>query len=211
VDKLSLLFLKAASEMNTAKNEIVPFLAKEFAVNTNELFFPWKKIKLQSSVGSFMNGTWKYFFHGLECDVQNISDKRFLCIEFGPGGRIDTFTGYGVLLYIMASCSPWPDYLKLKEYLAEKGPPYDYLSGSHSKMCMLVDQLEENNLVQPADQELCDFVEKCSYRDENGSMCVKLPDSLTFEQELDTSVCDRLIISEKGFNAIKALNTNKLA
>jgi hypothetical protein len=89
VDKLSLLFLKAASEMNTAKNEIVPFLAKEFAVNTNELFYLWNKGKIEQS-GSFMNGTWKYFFHGLECDVQNISDKRFLRIDFGPGGRVDT-------------------------------------------------------------------------------------------------------------------------
>ena len=93
MDKLSLLFLKAASEMNAVKNEIVPFLAKEFGVNTNELFYFWleevMKQRQRPSVGNFMSGTWKYFFHGfLECNLTNISDKRVLRIEFGPNGRI---------------------------------------------------------------------------------------------------------------------------
>lgn len=74
--------------------------------------------------------------------LEHLSDGRFLRVDFGPGGCLDTSTGWGVLQFVMASKVPWREFPELRAHLAGKPPPYDELSGSHERMVEIVDKLE---------------------------------------------------------------------
>ena len=199
---LALLFLQAASNVVKTNREILTLLAQKLDVKTKEIFYLWAKRKIEQ-IGEFDGGEWRYFFHGLECDVIN-KDGRFLRIDFGPKGRIDTISGWGVLQYIMTSTSPWPVYTELQNFLADKPKPYDELSGSHTRMICLYDILEENGLVEPSDKDLCELVAQCTVATKEGNI-IELPKFMSVNEQFDAMVCRRHIITEKGFAAIGTL------
>jgi hypothetical protein len=149
---------------------------------------------------------WRYSFHGLaECDLRQIEDGRFIEIEFGPRGRYDTFSGWGTMLFVMASKPPWRNYSRLKHYLADKPPPYNYLSGSHHKMLTLAKPIEMLGLFEVADKELSDLKSKLkkryTYIDNEGRHIFAPPapySDFTSHLWWDLNVCDSWVLSERG-------------
>ncbi len=194
-------FLKAINDMTQLKKELVLNMAEKLGCEINQIFYIWEKRKFEQE-GDFLD--WTYFFHGMECDLINNKDERFLKIEFGPGGRIDTFTGWGAVQYIMASKKPWLEYLVLKKKLGK--PPYDYLSGSPEKMCKLLKKLEKKKYVEVSDKELYKFVQANTFLDEEGYSNLEFPDDFPEDRKTDSMVVHRLVISEKGREALRILH-----
>ena len=157
---LTISFLIAASEMLDKINDVIPTLAHQLGVLVQELFYLWmcRRPELEQK-GIIKNTNWSYFFNGFECDLDHTKNYRHLRVEFVPNGTIDTFSGFAVLEYVMASCSPWPEYKELKKFLASKdnkpGSPSNYLSGYFDKMCVLEDELCKHKFVEVTDPELC--------------------------------------------------------
>jgi hypothetical protein len=83
MESVHLEVLKACEELILKQNEILPHLAKVLEVETNEIFYEWAFRRI-SQTGNILDNKWRYFFHGFECDIENLSDGRFLRIDFGP-------------------------------------------------------------------------------------------------------------------------------
>jgi hypothetical protein len=157
-------------------------------------------------IGTFAGGEWSYYFHGmLHCDFEHIQDKRFVRMDFGPKGRLDTFMGFGVLQFVMTTRPPWREFSELREYLAEKPPPYGRLSGSHTRMFDLFDQLKSAAYVEGADPELAALVEAHTTTIPNGSRLISLPKDLPESVWWDHMVCRRYVISATGYQVLEQL------
>jgi len=195
-------FLKAINDMTQLKLELAPCIAEKLGCGIKQIFYIWNKREIEQE-GNFLD--WTYFFHGLECDLISNKDNRFIKIEFGPGGRVDTFTGWGAVQYIMASREPWPEYPELKKKLAAKKPPYDYFSGSHKKVVKLLKKLEKTKYVEVSDKALCVLVKESTIIDEEGYSFLNLPDDFSEVRITDSMVCHRLVISDKGRDVLKTL------
>src|SRR5437879_2699245 len=100
MDALEIGVLKACQELVHRQQEMLPLLAAALHVPEKEVFYTWALHKCKQH-GDLEGTDWWYFFHGLECDLRNKADGRCLRIDFGPGGRVDTFTAWGVLQFIM--------------------------------------------------------------------------------------------------------------
>jgi hypothetical protein len=202
-------FLLACHEAVIRQQEIAPLLAAELAVRPEQLFYHWAIPPRCQQSGTFANGAWRYFFHGLECDLENLQDGRFLRLDFGPQGRLDTFTGWGVLQFVMAAQPPWREFPALRDFLTEKPPPYHRLSGSHQKMCLLADHLWDSGLVEAADPHLCSLVQTWQHIEPDGKHVTKLPPEytgITTPRFWDTSVCGRWVISASGKQLIAEIS-----
>lgn len=146
-------FLVACQEVILRQQELVPALAETLGVQPGEVFYHWVMPPKCQRSGAIVGTDWRYFFHGLECDLKHLSDGRFLRVDFGPGGRFDTFSGWGVMQFVMVSQAPWREFPELRAHLAEKPPPFHELSGSHERMVAIVDKLEELRLIEPVGLE----------------------------------------------------------
>jgi hypothetical protein len=206
-------FLRACAELVAAQRELLPLLADTLGVAPEEIFYSWMERSFPGVVvppdeewrlqlGQIRDTDWQYFFHGLECDLHNVEDGRHVRVEFGPCGRIDALTSYAVLQYVMTSRAPWSELQQLKEYLAEKPPPYDSDSGSYEKACELWKRLEALGLLAPADPELCALVEAGKSFQQGRGWVVNLPDDLTERQQIDTMVCRRRVLSPTAWELL---------
>lgn len=96
-----------------------------------------------------------------------------------------------------------------------------------AKMEFLIDELEAHKFIEPSDPELCQLVEKCTKKLEphefkervapevwlaweksttiadDGITVVDLPKNITEKENIDSLVCGRWIISEKGKDRIE--------
>ena len=207
-------FLLAWQDLNNYRKELMPILAKTLGTAPQDIFY--QKI-LSSSFqysGALQETKWTYFFHGIaDCDLNHVEDGRFIQIKFGPRGRFDTFSGWGTMLFIMASTYPWPDYPELKQYLAKETPLYTYLSGSHRKMLNLIESIERLGLFEAADKELTrkkiELHEKYSHIDGNGQSIFSPPapyNDFTSTLFWDLQVCDTWVLSEQGKRLLFAEN-----
>ena len=168
---------KIFTEIKT--KQLVPLLSETLLLPSQEIFYHWcfRQIKQR---GVITEGEWWYFFHGMECDLRHISDGRYVRIEFGPGGRIDTFTNWGLLNFIVSSKEPWPDFLELKNYLMTTD------SDSLKKMKAITDELSGIGLIQPVAPEL----------ETKQKLAQSLQDEYLY---FDAIVCKRFVISPKGW------------
>jgi hypothetical protein len=189
--------LVACREVILRQGELMPQLAETVGVRPEELFYTWAFRKCRQH-GRLHTGDWAYFFHGLECDLRNTADGRFLRVDFGPGGRLDTFTAWGVLQFIMASKPPWPEFRELKSGFAETPPPFDEYSGSLAKLGMVFDRIEELGLIEKADEELARFAEEHTHLNPEGIRVLSLPPETPEHVYFDISVCNRRVLSAKG-------------
>jgi hypothetical protein len=202
INRLEFYFLCACQELVFRQQELLYELGKTLHIPPEDIGYNWA-IYRSNQVGMIANSEWRYFFHGLECDLKHRSDARFLRIDFGPQGRLDTFTGWGVLQFIMTSKAPWQEFPELRAYLADKPPPFNELSGSHEKMINFLDRLGDSQLIEVADPELCMLVEKYTTINANGQQVVSLPEDLPERIFwFDSMVCNRLVISELGKQVI---------
>jgi hypothetical protein len=179
-------FLSACQETVYRQQELVPALAESLGVPPTEVFYQWVMQPRCEQRGTIIGTEWRYFFHGRECDLKH-SDGKFLRVDFGPGGRFDTFSGWGILQFVMTSKAPWQEFPELRVHLAKRQPPFDELSGSHEKMTALVSELKDSGLVEVIDIE--PYSEKAND-----------PATRAF---WDRQVRNVLVISERGKQALK--------
>lgn len=205
ITDLEYAFLCACQEAVLRQQELVPMLAQSLGVKPNEVFYHWVKPPRCEQTGKIVDTDWKYYFHGYECDLKNSEDGRFLRIDFGPHGRFDTFSGWGVLQFVMTTKSPWKVFPDLQAFLAEKPPPYSQLSGSHQKMTSLARRIAELRLVEAADPELCLLVEEHTHIEPNGQHVVTMPapyNDWTQPEFWDSAVCEIWVFSDLGKRVI---------
>lgn len=202
INRLEFCFLCACQELVCRQQKLLYEFSKTLNIQPEDIGYNWA-ICRNNQVGMIANTEWRYFFHGLECDLKHCSDGRFLRIDFGPHGRLDTFTGWGVLQFIMTSKAPWQEFPELRAYLAGKSPPFNELSGSYEKMINFLNKLEDLQLIGVADSELCILVEKHTTINAKGQRVVSLPEGLPERiYWFDSMVCNRLVISELGQQVI---------
>jgi hypothetical protein len=193
-------FLHACHEVVTRGQELLPALAASLGMAPEEVFYSWAMLPYGKWTGRIQGTEWIYFFHGLECDLRH-SDGRFLRIDFGPGGRFDTFTGWGVLQFIMTSKSPFREFVALRKYLAGKPPPFTEYSGSHDRMVTIEDRLLNLGYIEPADPALCTLKEKHTTKDDEGYLLISIPGDYgnpKKKEYYDVLVCNRLTLTEAG-------------
>ncbi len=203
---LARLFLLAWHESIGYQTELLPALADTLEVPLKDVYYHWAIPPRCQQTGIVQGTKWEYFFHGIaDCDLKHIEDGRFLQISFGPHGRYDTFSGWGTMLFIMASKPPWPEYSELKNYFADRPPPYNYLSGSHQKMLELADPIETLGLFEVADKKLTQLKTKQSEEftsiDSEGRHIFSPPapyDDFTLKVFWDLMVCDAPVLSNMG-------------
>jgi hypothetical protein len=206
ITKLEFSFLCACEEAVSRQQELMPLLAYYLRVKPEEVFYHWAIPPRCKQVGVLGDTGWKYFFHGSECDLKNTRDGRFLRLDFGPHGRFDTFSGFGILQFVMTSIAPWREFPELRTFLAETPPPYNELSGSHAKMVTFADRIQELKLVEVADPKLCELVKKYTHIQPNGSHVTSLPNEFNNPAERNfwnAQVCKRWVLSGSGKYTIK--------
>ena len=194
--------LEAFQESVARKEELLPLLAQAVSVPEDRLFYTWAARRCKQS-GRIGDSGWAYFFHGLECNLRH-ADGRFLRIDFGPKGRLDTFNGWGVLQFIMTSTPPWSEFADLKQHFAEREPPFDEYAGSFSKMCPVSEALEARGVFEPADPELVAFQARYTTTGADGIAYVRLPPDTPDEVHADCSVADRSVLSAVGHRLLEA-------
>ncbi len=188
--------LEACREVVVRQQQVVPLLAAALGVPTDQVFYTWM-FRLSEGPGRIGDSGWSERFHGFECDLRH-SDGRFLRIDFGPKGRLDTFTMWGILQFIMTSAPPWSEFPDLKQYLAEKEPPLNELSGSFSKMCAVWDTLEARGAFEQADPALIAFQARYTAVESDGLTWIRLPPDTPEEIQMDCCVAHRPILSVLG-------------
>lgn len=183
------------------QQELVPALAKTLGVQPSQVFYHWVIPPRCRQIGVIEETEWRYFFHGHECNLKHQADGRFLRLDFGPGGRFDTFTGWGILQFVMTSKAPRPEFPELQAYLAEKVPPFDELSGSYQRMTELWERLASLGWVEVVAPELVELEEQHTTIDADGRAVVKLPGvygDFTRPEFWDVMVSHRWVISKSA-------------
>lgn len=204
-------FLQACNEVVSCQQELIPVLAASLGISPWEVFYLWAMFPNCEQTGEIKGTGWTYFFHGLECDLKH-QDGRFIRVDFGPGGRFDTFTGWGVLQFIMTSKPPFKEFAELREYLAGKPPPFDEYSGSFDRMTEIEDRLMSTGCVEPADPELCALKEKHTTKDDEGYLLISIPGDYGNphkKEYYDILVCSRLVLTAAGKKLIIPPDTPK--
>jgi hypothetical protein len=204
--ELARLFLLAWHESIKYQSELLPALADTLDVSFEDIYYHWAIPPYHQQTNIVRSTKWQYFFHGkADCDLMHTEDGRFLQISIGPHGRHDTFSGWGTMLFVMASKSPWSEFSELKYYLADEAPPYNHLSGSHKKMSELAYTIEMLGLFEVADRKLTQLKiklrEEFTYIDDEGRHIFSPPapyNDFTSQMYWDLEVCDVLVLSNLG-------------
>jgi hypothetical protein len=200
--EIALKTLAACNEMITRIREVLPLLESTVGTYEGAVFYTWAFRRCKQS-GEIPVSSWSYFFHGYECDMKNTSDGRFLRIDFGPGGRTDTVTAWGVLQFIMTCADPWSCFDELKLFFAKSNPPFDQYSGDFHKICAIWDILKDEGCFETADEKLVQLEEKYTTINSIGIRYIEFPATVSEKTQIDCSVAHRKIISQHGRNLIK--------
>jgi hypothetical protein len=203
MDAIELGVLQACQEVVRRQRELLPLLAAAVGVPEDQVFYTWALRRCPQQPAKLSASGWVAFFHGLECDLKNVADGRFLRIDFGPHGRADTFTAWGVLQFIMTSVPPWPDLPPLKAYFARSKPPYDHLSGAFDKMTEVWDRLEAQAAFEKADLRLVEFAAGCTSVGMDGMLHLRFPPGTTEETIIDCLVAHRPRLSQHGLQTLQ--------
>jgi hypothetical protein len=208
VDPIELGVLEACQEVVLRQRELLPLLAETLKVPEDRVFYTWAFRKCAQR-GRLEGTDWVYFFHGLECDLKNAADGRFLRIDFGPRGRTDTFTAWGVLQFIMTAVQPWPEFPELRVYFAKGPPPFDQFSGSLEKIVQVWDHLAARGAFEKADPSLVELEAKHTVPGPDGLLHVRFPPGLSEETAVDCSVASRPRLSQRGMQLLETHLTER--
>jgi hypothetical protein len=206
ISTLDRMFLQACQSLIQYQQPLLALLAHHLDVSPEDLYYAWMEKRCQQT-GMLPDTPWHYYFHGLECDFEHMNDNRYVRVEFGPRGRLDTCSGYGVLQFVMTSTPPWQTFPTLRDHLAEHAPPYDQFSGSYNKMYVLWQHIVDEGLLEAAAPDLVDFVQQHTEVEPSGAHCVRLPDDTDWHTFFDCGVCDRKVISAKGWQMLQTAET----
>jgi hypothetical protein len=167
---------------------MLPLVARALGVAESEVFYTWAFRRCKQRWTLAVN--WNCFFHGLECDLENTADGRLLRLDFGPGGRVDTFTMWGVLRFVMTSAAPWPEYPDLRREFSESG------TWTNTTAIEAVwDRLDELGMFQEADEELAEFEESYASIGPDGLRHVNYPPGTPETVQADCSVAHRVVLT----------------
>jgi hypothetical protein len=189
--------LAACRDATERAKEMLPLVARAIGVAESEVFYTWALRRCKPRWT--LEGTnWNCVLHGLECDLENTQDGRLLRLDFGPGGRVDTFTMWGVLRFVMTSIAPWPEYPELKREFAESG------TWTNTTAIEAVwDRLGELGVFQEANEELAEFEENYASIGPDGMRHVIYPPGTPETVQADCSVANRPILTPL---ALRVLN-----
>ncbi|KPL88126.1 DUF6896 domain-containing protein [Herpetosiphon geysericola] len=190
-------FLAAYRESVQRQVELINLLAASWDMQPNEVYYNWRSQHAQA--GMIVDTAWRYFFHGLECDISNQEDGRFVRIEFGPGGRADCISSFSVLQFIMTSKAPWGYYPELQAQLAYKPAPFDELSGDYHAIHALIEPLYTAKLIELADPTLQPILEQALVFTPEGSQRYELPapdGNPNTHGFWDMMVCHRMVLKQ---------------
>lgn len=194
--------LECCREVTVRNRELLPLLAEAVGVAPGEVFAAWTMNRKQlldrcGQHGRLGDTGWGFFFHGAECDLSH-SDGRFLRIDFGPGGRVDTFTAWGVLQFIMTARAPWPEFPDLQREFAEGEPPFDQYSGSLERFGHVWDSLLDRGAFEPAARDLVEFQARHTTVGPDGISYTRFPAGTPESVMFDCSVAHRPVLSAVG-------------
>lgn len=206
MDSIDLGVLEACQEVVSRQHEMLPLLATALRVPEDQVFYTWAFRRCKQR-GRLEGAEWVYFFHGLECDLENVSDGRFLRIDFGPRGRVDTFTAWGVIQFLMTSVPPWREFPQLKAYFAKSVPPSERISGSFTKLLPVWDRLEAKGAFERADPSLLELRAKHTVQCPDG-FYIHFPPEVSEETRIDCSVADRQRLSKCGLQMLQLHSTS---
>ena len=204
MDSTEISVLEACRELVLRQGELLPLLADAIDVPESEVFHTWALRKCGQR-GRLEGTDWAYYFHGLECDLDNESDGRHVRIDFGPKGRVDTFTSWGVLQFIMTSAFPWTEFPHLAAALVEGEPPYNQYSASLGKLLPVWDRLEAKGCFERAAPNLIEFTARHSTIGPDGITYVRYPADTSEELSADCSVAHRQRLSPKAVRILDRL------
>lgn len=210
MDDLDLQFLIACHESVICRRPLLADLAAFHGVRADELFYLWAERGCKQR-GTIRGGEWTYFFHGCECDLDHAEDGRFLRIDFGPHGRTDAFTSWGVAQFVMTSKHPWPEFPDLQTFLAIHPPPYNERSVTFDRETSLSDRLQAAGFIESADPELLALAERYTSLNDDGLSTLCLPPGTPDRTFLDILVARRKVITESGKRRIALLTSEALA
>ncbi len=194
--------LTACREAVRRQHELAAALAAHLRVPVGELFYRWATRQVGAQRGTLAGGDWRYFFHGLECDFAHNADGRLLRLDFGPGGRVDTFSGWGLSQFVLHSRAPWPTFIELKEYMTLGLPAPVSASGALARLWDLLDQVEALGWVGKAAPGLIRFEESHTQVNAEGIRLVTLPEGSPERLWFDVMVCHRLVITAAGYRVL---------
>ncbi len=197
MDSIKPELLAACRESVQRQVELISLLATSWHMQPHDVYYNWRSQSAQS--GIIPETHWRYWFHGLECDIQDQHDGRFVRIAFGPGGRADCISSFSVLQFIMTSKAPWGYYPELQAQLADKPPPFDELSGNYHEMQRLFEPIYAANLIELADPNLHTIQEQSLVITAEGNQRYELPPPYNNPNEhgfWDVLVCERMILKQ---------------
>jgi len=181
---VELSVLTACQKMIQIKQKLIKPLAKQFEIPPQAIFYNWLLGKIPQH-GYFSDHSWKYFFHGFECDLRHCHEGLMIRIEFGPQGRIDTFTDWGLFQFITTFHPHWFSAPTVVRYFAKIPENLE----NYQKISFIINQFKYLQLVIPVAPELI----KDSLFDSS---------ALTEDQYFDSRVGHRLIISPPGWEVL---------
>jgi hypothetical protein len=204
VDPTDLDLLRACFEARARQLEMFPLIARAVGVPEPQVFdagvLEGRFVQRHRIAG----GPWKLFFHGFECDLMNHQDGRFLRYDFGPSGRVDCVSAWGVLQFVMTSKTPWREFPALRARLAQTGPPYDYLSGDFRKVGEVWDRLAQLGCFEPADPGLVEFQARHTRIGPDGISYVSYPEGTPGTVSLDCAVAGRRLLTARAGKLLKS-------
>ena len=219
---LSREFVAAAAELIRRQRELVPLVADCIGLDPFTYWLDRRhlpilarlRLRIASLLGRYVSpslddwredgvtrdGAWAWTFHGLECDISHRVDGRLVRVDFGPGGRLDTFSSYGVLLLVTSTRAPWREFPSLLAHVNRPdGHPASRRS-PHLRMYELEDIVRSRGWIGPCDPTLSRTVEAltrpCPGPD-NSTMKV-LPAAPPPYRPVDSLLCERLMITDRG-------------
>jgi len=188
--------LSACFEARLRQREMLPLIAAAMGVPEPQVFYEWAIRRC--SQDEIPNTPWLLQFHGLECDLRNRDDGRFIRYDFGPRGSVDCVTPYGVLQFIMTSKAPWREFPSLRKRFAAKGPPYDYLSGDLAKIMSAWERLERVGCFAPADPALVSLEAQHTIVTPDGSRRLQFPADTSQELWMDVVVAALPVLTPRA-------------
>jgi hypothetical protein len=142
--------------------------------------------------GVTLNGQWRWFFHGLEIDLQRLQDRRTLRVDFGPGGRLDVFTVSGIQSHIEGGWRSFPELSMIEQTNCYHGI-------AHVCAC-----LREKALVEYCDPEAHELFERFTRPgDEVNELVIDIPPELLPEDLTRILLRDAMVIAPDGHEQIE--------
>src|SRR5262245_9682415 len=200
--------LEACAEAAARRRELLPALADTIGVAADAVFYAWVLrrdwlLRTAGQHGRLGDTGWGYFFHGYECDLRH-DDGRLLRFDFGPGGRVDTFTMWGVLQFIATSTAPWPEYLELKSRLTEPVSGASPFGGTTRPMASVWDALTARGAFEPAASDLVALQARYPTIGPDGLNHVRFPPGTPEATQVDCAVANRQTLSPVGLRLLQA-------